>query len=168
MIVFVYFELDLVLRGLRERLHRISLHWPRNPEAQGMIIGDFNICEPEEGRFNVRNQTFTEGDARKRLFFVLFTRMLLKSSNLISQGRTPPPMVRYAHYPEWTERSQLYPWQRREIFTAIPTFLTTWASGPYRVITLQSASLCRNRKAIVTMSSETRVGWPNILVFALF
>ena len=57
-IVNVHFEPDLVLRDLRERLHRISLHWPRHPEALGVIIGDFNICEPEEGRFNVRNQTF--------------------------------------------------------------------------------------------------------------
>ena len=27
-----------------------------------MIIGDLNICDPVEGRFKVRHQTFTEGD----------------------------------------------------------------------------------------------------------
>ena len=30
-----------------------------------MLIGDFNSCELEEGRFSVRNQTFTEGDTGK-------------------------------------------------------------------------------------------------------
>ena len=34
-------------------------------------------------------------------------------------------MVRYAHYPELTERSLTYLRQRRVIFTAIPMFLTT-------------------------------------------
>ena len=32
-------------------------------------MGDFNMCEPEEGRFNVWNQTFTEGDMGKAAFF---------------------------------------------------------------------------------------------------
>ena len=31
----------------------------------GKILGDFNICDPEEGRFHVWNQTFTDGDPRK-------------------------------------------------------------------------------------------------------
>ena len=31
----------------------------------GIILGDSNICEPGEGRFNVWNQTFTDGDAGK-------------------------------------------------------------------------------------------------------
>ena len=54
-IVHVHFEPDLILRNLRERLRRISLHWPHYPEAFGVIIGDFNICEPEEGTFSVGN-----------------------------------------------------------------------------------------------------------------
>ena len=39
------------------------------PKALGMITGDFNICESEEGTFNVRNQTFTEGDTVKTALF---------------------------------------------------------------------------------------------------
>ena len=39
------------------------------PEAYGVITGDFNICEPEEGRFNSWNQTFTDGDTGKAAFF---------------------------------------------------------------------------------------------------
>ena len=39
-------------------------------------MGDFNMCEPEEGRFNVWNQTFTEGDMEKAiLFHSLFPRV---------------------------------------------------------------------------------------------
>ena len=37
-----------------------------------MIIENFNICEPEEGRCSVRNQTFTEGDAGKTALFRTF------------------------------------------------------------------------------------------------
>ena len=67
-IVNVFFEPDLVLRNLRERLHRITIHWPLY--SFEVIIGDFNICEPEEGRFNVRKQTFSEGDAGKTALFL--------------------------------------------------------------------------------------------------
>ena len=35
----------------------------------GIILGDFNVCEPEERRFNVWNQTFTDGDAGKTVMF---------------------------------------------------------------------------------------------------
>ena len=71
-VVNVHFEPDLVLRNLCERLRRVSLHWQRYPEALCVIIGDFNICEPEEGRFNVRNQTFIEGDAGTPALFRSF------------------------------------------------------------------------------------------------
>ena len=64
-IVNVHFEPELILRELRERLRLISPHCPSYPNAVDIILGDFNICEPEEGRFNVWNQTFTEGDPRK-------------------------------------------------------------------------------------------------------
>ena len=46
-IVNVHFEPELTLRSLRERLRFITPHWPQCPDAIGMIIGDFNICEPE-------------------------------------------------------------------------------------------------------------------------
>ena len=43
------------------------------PRAFGVVVGDFNICEPEGGRFNVTNQTFTEGDAGKTALFRTFS-----------------------------------------------------------------------------------------------
>ena len=60
-IVNVHFEPELSLRRLRERLRLITPHWPSYPNAVGIILGDFNICEPEEGRFKFWNQTFTDG-----------------------------------------------------------------------------------------------------------
>ena len=71
-IVNVHFEPELTLRQLRDRLHLINPHWPSYPNAVGIILGDFNICDPEEGRFNVWNQTFTDGDQRKTAMFHSF------------------------------------------------------------------------------------------------
>ena len=71
-IVNVTFEPELTSRRLRERLRLITPHWPSYPNAVGIILGDFNICEPEEGRFNVWNQTFTDGDAGKTAIFHSF------------------------------------------------------------------------------------------------
>ena len=85
-IVHVHFEPDLVLGDLRERLHRISFRWPRYPEALGVIVGDLNTCEPEESRFNVRNQTFTESDAGKTAVFVPFSCSKNRANTLYKEG----------------------------------------------------------------------------------
>ena len=68
----------------RERLRLITPHWPSYPNAVGIILGDFNICEPEEGRFNVWNQTFTDGDAGKTAMFHSFFHMFSRMPNLIT------------------------------------------------------------------------------------
>ena len=60
-IVNVHFEPQLTLRSQRERLRLITPHWPLYPEAIG--------CKPEEGRFNVWNMTFTDGDTGKAALF---------------------------------------------------------------------------------------------------
>ena len=94
-VVNVHSKQELNLRRLRERLCLIASHWPQYPNATGMIMGDFNICEPEEGRFNVGNQTFTDGDTGKAaLFHSLFLYFLafLKLLNLIALGEVPPSM----------------------------------------------------------------------------
>ena len=72
-IVNVHFEPELTLRHLRGSLHLIHPHWPSYPNGVGIILGDFNICDPEEGRFHVWNQTFTDGDPRKTAMFHYFT-----------------------------------------------------------------------------------------------
>ena len=71
-VVNVHFEPELTLRQLRRRLHLIHPQWPSYPNGVGIILGDFNICDPEEGRFNVWNQTFTDGDPRKTAVFRSF------------------------------------------------------------------------------------------------
>ena len=65
----VHFEPELTPRSLRERLRLVIPQWPPYPEAVGVIVGDFNICEPEEGRFNVWNQSFTDVVAGKAALF---------------------------------------------------------------------------------------------------
>ena len=64
-IVNVHFEAELTVVRLCERLRLIVPHWTSYPNAVGLVLGDFNICDPEEGRFNVVNQTFTDGDTGK-------------------------------------------------------------------------------------------------------
>ena len=72
-IVNIHFEPELTLRQLRERLRLINPHWPSYPNAVGITLGDFNICEPEEGRFHFWNQTFTDGDPGKTALFHSFS-----------------------------------------------------------------------------------------------
>ena len=53
---------------------RVSFtHWLAYPRRVGFFFGDFNICDPEEGRFNVWNQTFSNGDPGKTAVFYLLS-----------------------------------------------------------------------------------------------
>ena len=79
LIVNVHFEPELTLRNLRERLCLITPHWPQYPDAICIIMGHFNICEPEEGRFKMFGVklSFTDGDTGKAAsFHFLFPRVL--------------------------------------------------------------------------------------------
>ena len=57
-VVDVHFEPDLTLRSLSERLRLITPHWLQYPDAIGVIMGDFYICEPEEGRIQCLESNF--------------------------------------------------------------------------------------------------------------
>ena len=74
----------------------IHPHWHAYPNGVGVILGDFNICDPEEGRFNVWNQSFTEGDPGKTAVFHSFFHMSLKLHNLTTQEKTRQPLETYA------------------------------------------------------------------------
>ena len=50
----------------------IHPHWLASLIGVGVILGDFNICDPEEGSFNVWNQSFTVGDPGKTAVFHSF------------------------------------------------------------------------------------------------
>ena len=69
--VNVRFEPELTLRQLRHSLNLIHPHWPSYPNGVA-FWGDCNICDPEQGRFYVWNQTFTDGDPRKTAMFHSF------------------------------------------------------------------------------------------------
>ena len=47
-LVNVHFEPEVTVTRLRERLRMIVQQWPSYPNAVGLILGDFNICDPEE------------------------------------------------------------------------------------------------------------------------
>ena len=54
---------------LCERLRRILDVWSTYLEGLGMIFGDFNMRQQEEGRFNLVAQTFREGDPGRTATF---------------------------------------------------------------------------------------------------
>ena len=60
------------------------------PSGVGIFLGDFNICDPEEGRFHVWNQTFTDGDPGKTAVFHSFFPHVLEvaQSDYIRRGST--------------------------------------------------------------------------------
>ena len=64
-LVNVHFESELTSRQERGRLRLTHPHWPAYSNGVGIILCDVNICDPEEGRFIVWNQTFTDGDPAK-------------------------------------------------------------------------------------------------------
>ena len=117
----VHFELELILRIFRRRLRCIAFHWPRCPEWFGMIIGDFNICDPGEGKFSVRSQTLKESDAEKTALFRTFFHMLLKlRTQHCTRTDTAAEGAPTAPYSELTERSSMCPWRKHAIFIATP------------------------------------------------
>ena len=63
-IVNVHFEPELTLRQFRGRVRLIHPHWPAYPMEWALFFGHFNICDPEEGRFHVWNQSFPDTAVR--------------------------------------------------------------------------------------------------------
>ena len=91
-------EPELTLSSVRERLCLITPHWPQYSKAIRIIMEDFNICEPEKGRFNFGNQTFTDGDTGKGALFHFSPLVVWKLLDLTTHGEIPPPLWLYAHY----------------------------------------------------------------------
>ena len=165
-IVNVHFEPELTLRRLRERLRLITPHGLSYPNGVGSILGDFNICDPEEGRFIMWNQTFTDGDAGKTGVFHSFFHMFLKLLSLITRGGTPRPLGSYARYQGLIASLLTYLWLRREIFTATPLSSRTWGTGPFRVITRRYVLSFTSRQIEDTRANSFQAGCPNILFSA--
>ena len=143
-IINVHFEPEPTLRQLRGRLRLIHPHWPAYPSGVGIILGDFNICDPEEGRFNVWNQSFTDGDPGKTaVFHSFFTHVLgVAQSDYTRRDSTALGVIRTLSRID--RFLSIYPWLKLEIFIATLMSLRTWGSKPFRVITQQYASSFRN------------------------
>ena len=157
-VVNVHFEPDLTLRNLRERLRLITPHWVHYPEALGVMIGDFNICEPEEGRFNTWNQTFTDGDAGKAAFFrSLFSLMSSKSLSLILQGKIQQPMVQHSLCPGLTGHFINLPVAEARDFHDYSHVFDNLGNGPFRATIQLYVSSFRNRQLGATRANVSRV-----------
>ena len=100
----------------------------------GIILGDFEISDPEKGRFNVWNEQFTDGDAGNAMFHSFFHMFW----GLLSRITRGTPLHRFsgsrALFQGLVAFSLNYP-SRRETFTATPKFLRICGAGPFRVIT---------------------------------
>ena len=72
-LVNVHLEPELSLRQLRGRLRLVHPHWLAYPNGVGIKLFDLNICDPEEERFHVWYQTFTDCDPRKTAVFHSFS-----------------------------------------------------------------------------------------------
>ena len=69
----VHLEPSLTQLELRHRLMRIRDVRATYPEGLGVTIRDFNMCEPEKGRFYLVTQIFSEGDpGRTATLWTLF------------------------------------------------------------------------------------------------
>ena len=133
-VVNVHFEPELTLRSLRGRLRLITPHWPHFPDAIGVILGDFNICDPEEGRFNVWNQPFTEGDTGKAdIFHSFFPRVFeIAQPDFTRRDSTVDGVFRTLSR-ILLERLSIFLWLKHATSTATLMSLRTWENGPYRV-----------------------------------
>ena len=101
------------------------MHWSHCPAGVGILIGDFNICLPEEGRFNVLTQTFSDGDLGRTAAF----RSMFPTRPGDSAAKT-------------TLVSSTFPRLKLVIFDARIRMI--WEIGPYHATTLRFVSLSRN------------------------
>ena len=150
-IVNVHFEPELTLRQLRGRLSIIQPHWPAYPCGVGVILGDFNICDPEEGRLNVWNQS-TDGDPGNTVVFHSFFPCVLeiaesdytrRDSSAVGNIRTLSRIDRIF--------LSIYLCLKHVISIALLMMLRTSGSKLFRVTMLQYASSSRN-----VLSEDTR------------
>ena len=86
-IINVHFEPELTLSQLRGTLCIVHTHWLAHHRGVGVILGHFNNCDPEEGRFNYWNQTFTDGDPGKTAVFHSFFASVLEVAQSVYTRR---------------------------------------------------------------------------------
>ena len=153
-IVIVHFEPELNL--LRERLRLITPQWPSYPNAVSIILSDLNIFEPEEGRFNVRNQTFHRRRPEKDRHISFVYRMSSRLLNLITRGGTPNILDQTHSCKDWS------PFNKKPSMAEARDFHRTWRIGPLQVITRRYVSSFRNQHIGNNRANANKatVWWP--------
>ena len=117
--------------------------WPCHPGVFGVMVGDVNICEPEQGRFNVWNQTFTDGDAGKTaVFFRFFSHVFeIAQPDFTRKDVTVNGVIRTC--PELTGYLFFFLWLRHVIFIAILMSSNILVNVPSRGFTASSCPILR-------------------------
>ena len=126
----------------------------------GIILGDFNICDPEEGRFNVWNQIFTDGDPGKNAVFHSFFPHVLEVAQSDYNRRDATALASIVSL-------SIYLWLKHVISVALLMFLRTSERKLFRVTMLQYASSSRNLLIEETRTNVFPVGCPNIAFLVL-
>ena len=163
-IVNVHFDSELTLRQLRGRLGIIHLHCPAYPR----ILGDFNICDPEEGRFNVWNQTFTDGDPGKTAVFHSFCPHVLEVAQSDYTRRDATALGVFRTLSRIDRIFINLPMaEARDFRCSRLMSLRALGRKTFRVIMLQFVSSTRNLLIEETRSNVFPVGCPNIPFLAL-
>ena len=104
------------------------------------MAGDFNICEPEQGRFNVWNQTFTDGDAGKTAVFLFFPHVFeIAQMDITRKDVTVNGVIRTC--PELTGYLLIFLWLRHVIFIAILMSSKILVNVPSRGFTASSCPI---------------------------
>ena len=149
-IVNIHFEPELTLRQQRGRLGIIHPHWPAYPL-------------PEEGRFNVWNQAFTDGDPGNTPVFHSFFPTVLEvaQSDYTRRDATALGVIRTL-----SRIDRIFinlPMAEAHVMsTARLMLVRTLGRKLFRVTMLQYASSSRNRLVEHTRTNVFPVGCPNI------
>ena len=151
-IVNVHFKPEFTLRQLRDRLHFIHPHWPSYLNGVVIILGDFNICDPEEGHspMAIRGRLLCS----TRSFH-----MSLRLVNLITRGGTPQFWGSYAFCQGLIVFLSIWLWPKHLIFTVPLTSSRTWEIGPFYASSFKSQQLEDTRANVFP------AGCPNIPFF---
>ena len=124
----------------------------------------FNICDPGEGRLDVWNHTFTDGDPGKTAVFHSFFPTFLRLPNLTTQ-ETLQPLETYALCQGlivFFFFFKIYLWLKHVISMALLMSLRTSGRKLFRVTMLQYASSSRKLSVDDTRTNVFPVGCPNI------
>ena len=80
----------------------------------GITLCDFNICDPEEGRLNVWNQPFTDGDLGKTAMFHSFFPYVLEIAQSDHSRRDSSALRVIRTLSKIDRILSIYPWLRHE------------------------------------------------------